>query len=573
MLVIDFEVFKHDWCCVIYSPDYDKYRVIANDAIELRRLYDHTRNQIYLGYNIRGYDQWIYKAILCGINPKEVNDFIINEGRNGAAFSPKLAGFPLWFFDVKTSTESLKTLEGFMGSDIQETSVSFDIDRKLMPREFDEVIKYCRHDVQETWNVCKLRVEEYLSQVEIANMFNLHRYSLGKTKAQLSAMALDATAGKFGGEFDYSIPENLHISKYAHVVEWFKSMQGTGPDMYREKLETTVAGVPHVFAWGGVHGALSQYHDTGVFINCDVSSYYPSLMLEYGYISRAIKDPAHYADIYHKRLEYKKAKDKRQKPLKIVLNSTYGALKDKFNPLYDPMQANNVCVAGQLLLLDLMEHVEAAGCADIVQSNTDGVLFKLRGDNDAEINANFALLDDVCAEWEKRTKMVLEFDEFVEVFQKDVNNYILKAADGSYKSKGTYVKELSPLDNDLPIVNEALVNYMVHGIPVETTINECDQLIKFQKILKVSNKYLYAQHNGKQLAEKTFRVFASNRYSDSPLYKVKSKGGALVAEKFANCPDHCFINNGKVRGADVPKKLNRDYYIELAKQRLASFFK
>jgi hypothetical protein len=39
-------------------------------------------------------------------------------------------------------------------------------------------------------------------------------------------------------------------------------------------------------------------------------------------------------------------------------NGTYGAMKDKHNSLYDPRQANNVCVAGQLLLLDLIEKLE-----------------------------------------------------------------------------------------------------------------------------------------------------------------------------------------------------------------------
>ena len=47
----------------------------------------------------------------------------------------------------------------------------------------------------------------------------------------------------------------------------------------------------------------------------------------------------------NKRLELKAKKDKRQAPFKIVLNSTYGAMKDKYNGLYDPRQANNVCIA------------------------------------------------------------------------------------------------------------------------------------------------------------------------------------------------------------------------------------
>ena len=31
-------------------------------------------------------------------------------------------------------------------------------------------------------------------------------------------------------------------------------------------------------------------------------------------------------------------------------------MKDKYNGLYDPRQANNVCIAGMLLLLDLIEN-------------------------------------------------------------------------------------------------------------------------------------------------------------------------------------------------------------------------
>ena len=54
----------------------------------------------------------------------------------------------------------------------------------------------------------------------------------------------------------------------------------------------------------------------------------------------------------------KQNKDKRQQPRKIVLNSTFGASKDVYNKLYDPLQANNICITGQLLLTDLIEKLE-----------------------------------------------------------------------------------------------------------------------------------------------------------------------------------------------------------------------
>mgnify|MGYP002508571603 CR=1 FL=1 len=67
-------------------------------------------------------------------------------------------------------------------------------------------------------------------------------------------------------------------------------------------------------------------------------------------------------------------------------------MKDRHNALYDPRQANNVCVGGQLLLLDLIERLEDH--CDIIQSNTDGILIKLRRYED------FDLIDDICWEWE-----------------------------------------------------------------------------------------------------------------------------------------------------------------------------
>jgi DNA polymerase elongation subunit (family B) len=116
--------------------------------------------------------------------------------------------------------------------------------------------------------------------------------------------------------------------------------------------------VPHTFAWGGIHGAIPKYFGKGRFINMDVRSYYPSLMIEYDFLSRNVLSPEKFKQIYWDRIAFKASKDPRQLPYKIVLNGTYGAMKDKFNNLYDPKQANNVCINGQLLLLDLMERLE-----------------------------------------------------------------------------------------------------------------------------------------------------------------------------------------------------------------------
>ena len=98
---------------------------------------------------------------------------------------------------------------------------------------------------------------------------------------------------------------------------------------------------------------------------------------------------------------------------------------------------------------------------------------------------------------------------------------------------------------------------------------QCDDLKQFQKIVKVSSKYESAWHNGQRLSEKTFRVFASKDQNDSIIGKIKECSDKV--EKFANTPEHCFIDNGDVNGKKVPDNLDRNYYIELANKRLVQF--
>ena len=87
------------------------------------------------------------------------------------------------------------------------------------------------------------------------------------------------------------------------------------------------------------------------------------------------------------------------------------------------------------------------------------------------------IIKNVAHEWEKRTRLELEFDIYNEIYQKDVNNYIIISEDGHYKSKGAYLKKLSPIDNDLPIINTALIEYFVHQTPIEDTINQSNKSI------------------------------------------------------------------------------------------------
>ena len=186
-----------------------------------------------------------------------------------------------------------------------------------------------------------------------------------------------------------------------------------------------------------------------------------------------------------------------------------------------------------------------------------------------------------------------------------MNNYIIvpsgplrdEKGKPRWKCKGAYVKKLSDLDYDLPIVNRAIVNYFLHGISPETTIMECSNLRDFQKVVKVSSKYKYALYSpvvteakirdekgrskkitrfsgGEVQTDKTFRVFASKDQSKGGIFKVSGKivkGREKNPEKFGNTPDHCFFINDDVTNLPIPDELDKQYYIDVAWDRLKDF--
>lgn len=558
---IDFEVWPKLWCCTIINPITKEKTVVVNDRDKLIEHYKAHAKEIYVTFNGRNYDDYIFKAIICGFDPWKMNEWIIVKERKGWEFSSLLQKVKLNSFDCMVGFNGLKTLEAFSGMSIHETSIPFDYDGDFTDEMIAEVLKYNEHDVLATIKVFMERKSEFDSYMGLLKLFNLPLSYLSKSKAQLSAIILGAKKRRYEDEFNISLPPTMRIEKYTDVVDYFLN----GWD-YDTKLEIEIAGVPHVYGTGGIHGAIPNYFGEGEFLHVDVNSYYPSLMIRYPEfcMSRSGASVEKFKEIKNKRIAFKKQKDPRANALKIVLNSTYGAMKDTFNPLYDPRSANNVCVFGQLLLTDLIERLE--GHCDLIQSNTDGLIVKLHGNED-EVRR-------ICKEWEDRTGMGLGYDRMTKICQKDVNNYIAVFENGKIEAKGAYVKDLDNLDYDLAIVNEAVRDYLLRKIPVENTILPCTDLRKFQKVVKLSSKYRWVEHekgNSKeQFFNKCYRVFASKDPSDGRILKCD---GVRNPAKFGNTPDRCFIVNDDVTTSKTDRfpQLDKEYYVDIAKKRLEDF--
>ena len=612
MLFYDFEVFKYDWLAVVIDSDTQKESVIINDHDQLEALYEANKYNIWVGFNSRHYDQYILKGILCDFDPKEINDFIIVQRMDGWQFSRELNKIPLNNYDVMPNPPiGLKTLEGFLGSDIRETEVPFDLDRKLTQEELDQTVFYCRHDVEETIKVFLEKIDDFHAMYGIVKAFTLPLSCIGDTEARITSKVLGCVKKSFHDEFDYFFLPCIQLNKYAYVMEWFRNAVpaaldemcergfDTGTDswefhqhFYKRSLETIVAGIPHVFGFGGLHGAPDKpVHKKGLILHVDVGSYYPSMLIGWGLVTRAATND-NYKQVYDTRMSLKAAgKKKEQAPYKKLLNALSGAMKDVTNPAYDPRNNNCMCINGQLMLLDLIEHLEAVPGFELIQSNTDGLIIQIPDTDEA-----FEAVDNICYEWEcrcstEKCNISLGLDTIAELYQKDVNNYLWIDSNGKTERKGAYVKELSRIDNDLPILNTALVEYMTHGTPVEQTINECKDLIQFQKVVKLSDSYKWVEHehgtpevvhtgvrviktyynysHTRRYTYKSYRVFASTDLLDGRILKCGGKRGK--PEKFANTPDHCFIFNESVEGVKTPDRLDRSWYIELARKRLKDF--
>ena len=88
-------------------------------------------------------------------------------------------------------------------------------------------------------------------------------------------------------------------------------------------------------------------------------------------------------------------------------------------------------------------------------------------------------------------------------------------------------------------------------------------------ICKITGKYKCLIHGNVRLSERCVRVFASKRNSDGGLYKLHNSKDK--PDKFPSTPTNCFLYNDDVNGVSVPDKLDRQFYINMAKERVQGY--
>lgn len=571
----DFEVFKHDWLAVFINEK-NEHLMVWNDPAILKQILE--KFDCLVGFNNYSYDDLILTGIMSGYNNYEVwklSNAIVNGGNIENKI--KVMARKLTTLDTKQELApslSLKEIEANLGMNIVETPVSFDIDRELTGEELETVIKYCIHDVETTKRLFMLRKDYFESKFDICKEFKLDKLDVRKTRANLASKVLKCSKDRLPAgvlenkdRLNIKFADELRVENIPNeILNFYKSIRQRFEDgenfeiLEKEKLVYSLCGVEHTFGFGGLHSARKNYMYEGKMLYVDVGSYYPSMIINFGFMSRASEHPDLYKNLYDTRMEYKAKKDNKQQIYKILLNGKFGALKSEFNDLFDPVMSNNICVNGQLILTDLIMSLKPY--CELVQSNTDGILVKYK-EKDLEI------IKEKCAEWELNYGLKLDYEYVEKIVQRDVNNYMWKTEDGKIKGKGLFEKyDGGDFEkNNLTVIPMALKEYYINGKDIRETITEMiekNNVIPMQQIAKMGNSFDTMEHNGQEV-QKVNRIFATWNNSYGAINKIKTNNGVKKYTKIANSSDKVYINNDTIDRTDT-KLIDVDYYVKLVEK-------
>lgn len=554
---------------VILDIDTNQTTKIHNDKAAL--MGSLSSKDILVGFNNYNYDDIILWAIKTDQDPYEISKQILNN-----EFRRKVNCGHLTL-DVKQEVQnkslSLKEVMANLGLDIIEAPVDFEKE-KLTDEEIKMVFRYCENDVKATAEIFKKREDYFTSKFEIAEAFNLNPTDVKKTRANLSATVLkaikindhkrDRLTLKYDNRLKLNeLPKSI-LEFYDDIVKSYQE-GGDEKELEKSQFEYKLSGLTHTYGFGGLHAAKENYVREGHFLHIDAKSYFPTLKINNGFISRAAKIPERYQQIYEERLKLAAAKDPKAEIYKILLNSTFGACKSEYNPLFDPMQFNNIVVNGQLILTHLILLLDPF--VELIQSNTDGLIVRYEDKSDRE------MIDETIKRFSQQYELKFSVSDIDKIAQRDVNNYCVRFKDGTIKSNGL-MKNFEGGNwerNSFSIIDTALVNYYMYEIPIQkTVINIFKKDISAFQLVAKSGKFEgmveEVYENGSMVMkpiQKVNRVFATNDPLRGGIYKVRDG----KYQKSTNSPDRAIVWNGDLKEFNK-RKIDLNWYVKMIQNQL-----
>lgn len=550
------------------------------DRAKVRRM---MRNYMTVGFNSQAYDLAMIYLALDGATNEEIMDAsnrVIQERmqyweveRTFGIVIPKINHIDL--FETNPSVKNgLKALAARLHIRLLQ-ELPFKPNTKLSPAEWEEGKQYCLNgDLEGTHALFNLMKEPIMLREALRERYNTVDLR-SKSDAQVGETIIKTEVERRlgtkvkraviaeGSTFRYEPPEWMKFDTplMRNVFETIKNTDfeiGKGgkvafPRVF-SNFKIEFDGLRHTLGIGGLHSTEANRcvlaDDDHVLIDGDVASQYPRIIMTLGLYPKALG--AEFSPVYNsiieERLKAKRAKDKvADKGLKIAINGSYGKLGSAYSVLFAPNLMIAVTLTGQLSLLMLIERAHLMGIP-VVSANTDGVVFKvprsmyngfvLREDGTPTDRLAPSPIQDIIEWWEGATGFSMEFNEYSALYNQSVNTYIATKPDGSYKRKGALANHWRP---DLPwggkntdydparsglmknpamtICSDAVLGFLLKGIPIEQTIMECTDIREFITVVNATGGATWGEGENEGYLGKVVRYYWSTQ--GAPIIKVK----------------------------------------------------
>ena len=182
-------------------------------------------------------------------------------------------------------------------------------------------------------------------------------------------------------------------------------------------------------------------------------------------------------------------------------------------------------------------------------------------------------------EEDKISKIIMaNVNNYVEIVQIGDNDYKVNYKGGNFTGKHIFKwdKEKKVFhyefkddlkSNSMTIVAEAILKRLLFDIPVEETINNCNDIFRFQIISHLGATYekcVQESTNGDIELQRNNRIYAS-KIPSGAIIKVKPNGRR---DSLASQPPNPIIDNGN---KCTIEDINKEWYIDIANQRVNDF--
>ena len=564
----DFEVLRHETMLTLYDVWMDRW-ITARTPEKcgaLLRGYLIDPRTVFVGFNNVNYDNLI--ATACIDNWPQEDVYALNYAIMHGVYEPihgesytdfqdlrfRLPG--VWTFarrawdagrdlppapkmseqGVKIPPMSLKKWEKFNGLKVVKSPIPFTHPLPLTADEAARLAEYNKYDVAATVRMaCQSLIGEWETRCGFAEMLGEKKFGWHKTFTKLAAEMFVTNPDKKVDGADTSwgqtvtqIPKCLRVEKNLSVLSY---MSRPLFELEQVALSTRINGLPHTFQIGGAHSVNERAVFKGDIWDIDVGGMYPSIMALFNLCSRTM-DAAAYDKVRLARMQMAKS-DWRRNVYKKALNSTYGGMLDPFSTLFDPAKGRQVCVLGQLFIVDLLEKLEPY--TQLIQTNTDGVyVMPTSPENAVHAKAEVEA-------FERRTGLVMEIDHYVAMYQRDVNNYIAVRADGTEKIKGSAFHSTNHLK---PSVGQMMNRCEIMGIPFDPDQYTLEELSIVCTRDKNSRGFVI---DGVETDAETIDVLPVYPLQAQSISTVKKNGGFCKARL---CPDYAALASSVSR-ADI----------------------